>query len=86
MASQAVTGSQESASQESAVLEFLSFIRGYHVYQTTWYPKLGDVLCLEREPTNCKDRYAVAVINGSIVVGHLPYNIHGLYRIFLKEV
>ena len=37
MASQAVTGSQE-----SAVLKFLSFIKGYHVYQTTWDPKLGD--------------------------------------------
>ena len=38
-------------------------------------PSLGDVLRLEREYTNCKDRFAVAVINGSIVVGHLPYNI-----------
>ena len=80
MASQAVTGSQE-----SAVLEFLSFIRGYHVYQTTWDPKLGDVLRLEREPTNCKDRFAVAVINGSVVVGHLPYNIAPTVSHFLKR-
>ena len=80
MASQAVTGSQE-----SAVLEFLSFIRGYHVYQTTWDPKLGDVLRLEREPTNCKDRFVVAVINGSVVVGHLPYNIAPTVSHFLKR-
>ena len=39
MASQAVTGSQD-----VAVLEFRSFVRGYHVYQTTWDPNLGDVL------------------------------------------
>ena len=36
---------------------------------------LGDVLRLKREYTNCKDRFAVAVINVSVVVGHLAYNI-----------
>ena len=65
---------QLSGSQDVAVLEFRSFIRRYHAYQTTWDPNLGDVLRLEREPTNCKDKFAVAVVNGSAVVGHLPYN------------
>jgi hypothetical protein len=42
------------------VLEFQSFIRGYHEYQTVWTSNLGDVLGVEHEPTNCKDRYVVA--------------------------
>ena len=40
---------------------------------------------LEREPTNCKDRFAVAVINGSVVVGHLPHNIAPTVSHFLKR-
>ena len=66
MASQAVTGSQN-----LAVLELASFVRGYHAYQTVWDPKVGDVLRLEREPTNSKDRLAVAVMDRSRVVGHV---------------
>ena len=67
------------------MLEFLSFIRGYHAYQTTWDPNLGDVLRLERVPTNCKDKFAVAVVNGSAVVGHLPYNKAPTVSHFLKR-
>ena len=81
MASQVVL----TGSQDVAVLEFLSFIRGYHAYQTIWDPSLGDILRLEREPTNCKDRFAVAVMNGSVVVGHLPYNIAPTVSHFLKR-
>ena len=30
---------------------------------------------VEREPSNCKDKCAVAILNESSVVGHIPYNI-----------
>ena len=37
---------------------------GYRMtYQTVWNPKVGDVLGLEREPTNSKDRIAFAVMD-----------------------
>ena len=37
---------------------------------------VGDVLCLEREPTNSQDRFAIAVMDaGSRVVGHVPFNL-----------
>ena len=55
------------------ILELDLFIRGYHTYKDT-FPMLGDVLRLERETTNIKDKFAVAVMKGSTVVGHIPYN------------
>ena len=36
-------------------------VRGYHVYQRIWTAAVGEVLHCEREPTNSRDRYAVAV-------------------------
>ena len=81
MASQAVTGSQE-----LAVLELRSFVRGYHAYQTIWDPTVGDTLRLEREPTNSKDGFAVAVIDArDRVVGHVPFNIAPTISNFLKR-
>ena len=82
MASQAVT----TASQDLVVLELTSFVRGYHAYQTIWDPKVGDVLRLEREPTNCKDRFAVAVVDArNRVVGHIPYKLAPTVSHFLKR-
>ena len=52
------------------VLEFESFIRGYRGYKDMWEPALGDVLRLERELTNVKDKFAIAVMQGSAIVGH----------------
>ena len=36
-------------------------VRGYHVYQRIWTAAVGEALHCEREPTNSRDRYAVAV-------------------------
>ena len=36
-------------------------VRGYHVYQRIWTAAVGEVLHCEREPTNSRDRYAMAV-------------------------
>ena len=35
-------------------------VHGYHVYQRIWTAAVGEVLHCEREPTNSRDRYAVA--------------------------
>ena len=36
-------------------------IRGYHIYRDIWVAVIGEVLECEREPTNTKDRNAVAI-------------------------
>ena len=41
--------------------ETVSEVRGYHVYQGIWGPKIGETLSTEREPGNPKDKYAVGV-------------------------
>ena len=42
-------------------------VRGYHVYQRIWTAAVGEVLHCERELTNSRDRYAVAVKKYSCV-------------------
>ena len=56
-----------------------SCIRGFHVYQDSWIPILGErderIVC-KNEPGNPRDQYAVAVCKaGDEIVGHLPRNI-----------
>ena len=52
---------------------FDSYIRGYHAYKDRWnQPWIGEVLPLERDPTNPHDKFAVAVKKCGETVGHLP--------------
>ena len=57
------------------VLEIPSYIRGYHAYVSMWTPVLGQTLLVKREPTNSKDKNAVAVYLEDVVVGHVPHSI-----------
>ena len=41
--------------------EAFSNVKGYHVYQGTCIPKIGETLSTERETGNPKDKYAVCV-------------------------
>ena len=66
MASQPVSGREDIIS-----LEVYSYVRGYHVYQDIWNPRIGEALPLEREPDNSEDKFAVAIVRRSRVVGHL---------------
>ena len=40
-------------------------------YKEQWEPWIGEMLPLERDPTNPEDSNAVAVKNGSGTVGHV---------------
>ena len=80
MASQAVSGSEDLAS-----FEFQSFVRGYHVYKSIWDPMNGEVLRLAREPDNCQDKLAVAVMKEDSVVGHIPHHLAPIVSAFLKR-
>ena len=51
------------------VLKYPRNARGY-----LWTPTIGQVLQLKREPDNCIDKYAIAIVLGR-VVGHVPYNL-----------
>ena len=52
--------------------ETVSNVKGYHVYQGTCIPKIGETLSTERETGNPKDKYAVCVKKTECIVGHLP--------------
>ena len=56
----------------SAFIHVKSVAKGYHVYKDEWNPSIGDVFKLDIEETNRHDRYAVAVIVGEKIVGHVP--------------
>ena len=60
-------------------------VRGYHVYQTIWVAAVGEELACEREPTNKFDRYAVAVVKGGVIIGHLPRKISKICSLSLRR-
>ena len=58
-------------------------IRGYHVYNDIWTTIVGEELECAREVGNAKDRYAVSILRGSDIVGHLPQKISRVCSLFL---
>ena len=75
----------QSVAPNSSSVEIVSFIRGYHAYQDVWQPSVGEVLLLQREPTNVKDSQAVCVMKSTLVVGHVPQNFSALFSHFLSR-
>ena len=49
--------------------ETASTVKGYHVYQGIWVPKIGETLSTEREPSNPKDKHAVCVKKKECIIG-----------------
>ena len=62
-------------------------VRGYHVYNTTWTPSVGEQLETFCEAGNEHDKHAVALTkeNSSEVIGHLPRNISRTCWYFIKS-
>ena len=46
---------------------------------------IGQVLRLKREPDNCKNKYAVAIVLEDCVVGHVSYNLAKCVSQFLSR-
>ena len=77
----------------SACFQYQSFVRGHHVYQSSWTPArvknllltpvTGEVLVVKKELGNEHDQYAVAVIRDGDVVGHVPQVISRVIFYFL---
>ena len=74
-----------SSSGDLHCLEIQSFMRGYHAYMDSWTPVIGQTLLVKREPTNPKDKNAVAIYEEHSVVGHVPYNLAPYLSRFLAR-
>ena len=78
--------SQPVSSTTLCTYNFDSYIRGYHAYKDRWIqPWIGEVLPLERDPTNPQDRFAVAVKKCGETVGHMPFNVAPVVSAFLSR-
>ncbi len=60
-------------------------IRGYHIYLKSWKPKLSEILEVKIEKNNLYDKYALAVLSGDLVIGHIPREISQLVWWFLES-
>ena len=60
-------------------------VRGYHHYKNVWSAVKGEVLQYVQEPRNTTNPYAVAVMKGYMVVGHIPRIISSVCSLFLKQ-
>ena len=65
--------------------EIDSVVRGYHVYKDVWHANIGTELPCRPESNNREDRYAVAVMDGDFVVGHVPRKISFICNLFLRH-
>ena len=54
------------------------------MYRDRWTPVEGEALVCERDASNIVHPYAVAVVNGANVVGHVPRNISACCALFLR--
>ena len=54
---------------------------GHHVYKQTWTPFIGEKLDAGMQPSNIKDKYAVAIFERgrNKVIGHLPLEKSGKF-------
>ena len=62
-----------------------SVVRGYHIYKDIWEAEINSKLPCSPQPDNRQDRYAVAVMNGTNVVGHVPRRISYICNIFIRH-
>ena len=60
-----------------------SVVRGHHVYKSIWTPPVGEVL--PTEVKDDKDVYAIAVLRGSVVVGHVPRTFSRIFYFFMRH-
>ena len=74
-----------SVDYDPQVLEINSYVRGYHAYMDTWNAVLGQELILKPEPSNYKDKHAVAVLKDDVIVGQVPYNLAPHLSQFLRR-
>ena len=80
----AVMTSQVNGSSD--VFEWSSLVRGHHEYHSVWTPRIGEILLLKRQRDNLHDPFAVGVMKGSTLVGHVPLSNSRCISLFLSKV
>ena len=60
-------------------------MRGYHAYKDIWTAVVGEELPCQREVSNWVDVFAVAVMRGETVVGHVPKKISSVCSLYLRQ-
>jgi len=60
-------------------------VRGYHVYKDIWEATRGEVLTCARETGNVFDPFAVSVLKGYTVAGHVPRKISAICSLFIQR-
>ena len=66
--------------------EVETVFRGYHVYTGIWDTAIGETLECEQGGKNIHDPYAVVVVKGGNVVGHVPCAISSVCFLFFKKI
>ena len=56
-----------------------SEIMGYHEYKLEWNPIIAEEFQTRREPENVNDAFAVCVLKGEHIVGHLKKGDNGRF-------
>ena len=60
-----------------------SVVHGHHAYKSVWSLVIGEQLILEKEPANPYNKFAVALIGASQIVGHIPKNYSQIMWYFI---
>ena len=61
-----------------------SVIRGRHNYKQIWQPLVGEILTLEREEGNNRDKFAVSLLKHA-TVGHVLREFSRVFWHFLRH-
>ena len=62
-----------------------SVIHGHHVYKTIWTPEIAEILHCEQETGNTEDSYAVSIVKGDTIVGHVPHEKSRIVWYFIEH-
>ena len=54
-------------------------VRSYHAYQSVWEAVVGEELACQRERANSEDPFAVAVMKGETIVGHVTSAVCAIF-------
>ena len=79
------TAGTEREMAERASFSVEAMVRGYHVYKDIWSAVVGTELPCKCKDANRIDPFAVAIVQGAIVVGHVPKKISSVCSLFLRR-
>ena len=60
-------------------------MRGYYVYKDIWATVVGEELPCQREDGNRANPFAVAVVRGEAIIGHVPKKILSVCSLYLRK-